>query len=154
MADKIQLTDTSWLIKNKTDQNKTGLLFFVDGEYVFCSASKRVAFSDYEHVQKNLGKLKEKDRGETSTTVINGFPVKHADIEIVSNDPPLYKRTNGNVEFMAGYTCVRFNKEWVVRICPKKTTTETYQSVGPFRNRLEATQQCKSLNMRDLNDTL
>ena len=135
MSKMLQLTSNSWLIR--ATSGASGVLFKTDEGYLFMSPSSRIEFEDLDAVKKRFGKLEiEQRQDEEEVSSIATFPVKHDHIEIVSENPPLHT-TGGKVLFSAGYWGLKFPNGWKVAFCPKQKTTQEYESIGPFRNKLE-----------------
>ena len=138
-----QLTNNSWLIRSNTVD--FGILFKRKNDYLFLSPNKRLEFNDMQSVYKKFGVLQEDIQKEIQENFsISGFPVKHDKIEIISENPPLYKKIN--VVFGAGYWGIDSSRGWSLVFCPKYETCTKYGSVGPFKNRLEALNHLNSLN--------
>ena len=144
MSKMLQLTSNSWLIR--ATSGTSGLLFKTDAGYLFMSPTSRVEFETYEAVEKKFGKLSiEQRQDENEVSHINGYPVKHEHIVIKSEKPPLYT-TGGKVVMAAGYWGLKFPNGWTIAFCPKESTTTQYESVGPFRNKLELSNQISMMN--------
>jgi hypothetical protein len=144
MSKMLQLTSNSWIIR--TTSGTSGLLFKTDEGYLFMSPAHRLEFEDYQAVEKKFGKLSIEQRQEDNeVSQINGYPVKHEHIVIQSEKPPLYT-TGGRMIFAAGYWGLKFPNGWTIAYCPKESTTKQYESVGPFRNKLELSNHISMLN--------
>lgn len=143
MSKMLQLTSNSWLIR--TTSGTSGALFKTDAGYLFMSPSSRIEFEDLDAVKKRFGKLDiEQRQDEDEVSQIHGYPVKHDHIVISSENPPLYT-TGGKVLFAAGYWGLKFPNGWTTAYCPKQKTTQEYESVGPFRSKLELNNHIGSL---------
>lgn len=144
MSKMLQLTSNSWLIR--ATSGTSGLLFKTDEGYLFMSPSSRMEFEDLDAVKKKFGKLEiEQRQDEDEVSQINGFPVKHDHIVVQSEKPPLYT-TGGRLVFAAGYWGLKYPNGWTIAYCPKQKTTQDYESVGPFRNKLELSNHISMLN--------
>jgi hypothetical protein len=144
MSKMLQLTSNSWLIR--ANSGTSGLLFKVDPGYLFMSPTTRIEFEDYDAVVKKFGKLSlEQRQDEDEVSHIAGFPVKHEHIVVQSEKPPLYT-TGGRQVFAAGYWGLKYPNGWTIAYCPKQKTTVDYESVGPFRNKLELSNHISMLN--------
>lgn len=144
MGKILQLTNNSWLIR--AGSGASGLLFKTEADYLFMSPTSRLTFDDLAAVEKKFGKLDTEHRVEEEEVAnIRGYPVKHQGITVVSEDPALYT-TGGRVVFAAGYWGLKFTNGWTQAFCPKKRTLEEYESVGPFKNKLEMLNHLGNLN--------
>lgn len=147
----VQLTAASWILRAGIEDS--GLLFKRQHDYLFLSPTKRLEFASLDAVKSRWRNLKEEVLEETTvgTITINGFPVKHQDVTIVSETPALYNK-GSSVVFAAGYWGLKFANGWTLALCPKHKTTLEHQTAGPYRNRLEALNQLSALNnKRNLN---
>lgn len=147
MSKMLQLTANSWLIRASV--GSSGLLFKTDDSYVFMNPETRINFETFEDVKKKFGKLTLEERiEETETTNIKGYPVRHLGITVVSEDPPLYT-LGAKTVFAAGFFGLKFPHGWVRVLCPKQKTLETYEHVGPFKNKLEMLNEVSRVSTRD-----
>jgi hypothetical protein len=147
MSKLLQLTENSWILR--ADFGTSGLLFKTDNAYLFLNPTTRLDFDDLTAVEKKFGKLKiEQRQDDEEVSSIKGYPVKHKDITIQSEDPPLYT-TGGKMVFAAGYWGLKFPNGWTAAYCPKQKTTSEYESVGPFKNKLELLNQISMLNTQE-----
>jgi hypothetical protein len=146
MNKMIQLTENSWMIKAGTD--KSGLLFKILDKFLFLGFKSRLEFDTLEDVTKVFGRLEQSSAvAEETLESINGYPLKHVGVTLISQSPPLYTKGT-NLVFCAGYWAIKMNKAWVLGFCPKHKTTTENESIGPFKNRLEALNQVGMLNTR------
>ena len=151
MSKMLQLTSNSWLIRAST--GTSGLLFKTDEGYLFMSPSTRMEFDSYGDVEKKFGKLKIEERQEeVEVSAIAGYPVRHEHIVVQSDKPPLYT-IGGKVVFAAGYWGLRFPKGWTLVLCPKVKTTQDYETVGPFRTKLELSNHVTMLTTQEAMQT-
>jgi hypothetical protein len=135
MSKMLQMTSNSWLIR--ASSGTSGVLFKTDTGYLFMSPTSRMEFEDLDAVKKKFGKLEiEQRQDEEEVSQIHGFPVKHDHVVIVSENPPLYT-TGGRMIMAAGYWGLKFPNGWTTAYCPKQKTTQDYESVGPFRSKME-----------------
>lgn len=68
-----------------------------------------------------------------------GYPIKHTTAHDIVNDAyPSYAKVVGSKSrFAAGYYGVLFQHGWVFSYCPKISTLEEHQWIGPYRTKLE-----------------
>lgn len=145
MAKILQLTENSWIFR--TGDSNSGILFKTDTGYMFMGPKTRTHYSDLEAVKKKYGNIKVVEREEVvDSTTLNGFPVKHAPINKISETPPYYTKEGGKTQFAAGYWGLLFQNGWTGAFCPKVATIQTYETVGPFKNRLEMLNHLSTLN--------
>ena len=107
----------------------------------------KTTFADETEIQKKFGKIKIEEREQTDIqTTFLGYPIKHQNVTEVSKDPPTYMKSNGKIEFVAGYWGILFANGWSPAFCPKLETVEKNKVVGPFKNKMEMTNHIKNLN--------
>ena len=101
-----QLTNNSWILRAGVDDS--GLLFKNSEGYLFLNTTKRIVFKSMDEINKRFGKLQEeiRDNKDTKLSSIAGFPVRHDNITVVSEDPALYTKGTDLV-FAAGYWCIK-----------------------------------------------
>lgn len=154
MAKMTQLTKHCWLVKHLSNSDYTGLLSKTNDGYEFLGKTEKLSFETLKEAEKIFGKLKEVKKKESDIiTDIDGYPIKHDDINIISTEPPIYNKREGGVEFIAGYCCIKFERGWALTFCPKYTTFSNNESLGPFRNKIEAQGQVKIMNTRMINES-
>lgn len=149
MATKVtKITDNSWIMKG--GHNKIGLLQKKNGYVFYPTNSDKKYFSTYEDVEKYFGKISIEGEKSVSNN-INGYPIKHLDAEIIDTDNLLYSKTGSKIIFMAGYYGFKQKGGWVVNFCPKQSTYESYETIGPYRSKIECTVEVQHKNTDDLN---
>lgn len=147
MSKMLQMTENSWILR--ADFGTSGILFKTDDSYLFLNPTTRLDFENLAAVEKKFGKLTiEHRQDEEVVSQIKGYPVKHKDIIIQSEEPPLYT-TGGKMVFAAGFWGLKFPNGWTAAYCPKQKTTTEYESVGPFKNKLELLNQISMLQTQE-----
>lgn len=146
-----QLTDNSWIAKSN---DTYGILFKQNDIYNLKTSTVSVNFSSIKDIEKKYGKISYEERELPQLLDnINGFPVKDKNYVIVESEIPKYvKKNNYNqskIEFYAGYWSIKYPNGWALNLCPKVATTEQYESQGPYRTKLECTNNNNLLNTRE-----
>ena len=145
MAKILQLTENSWIFR--AGDTNSGILFRTDEGYMFMSGTSRTHYATLDEVKKKYGNIKVVEREEiVDSSTLSGYPCKHTNVNKISDNPPTYTVANGKTEYVAGYWGVLFQKGWTQGFCPKKATITQYESVGPFKNRLEMLNHLSTLN--------
>ncbi len=141
----LKLTTKSWLLGFGNEN--PSLLFETNRGFLYLSLKQRIEFSTLDEVITKFGDLIVNDLQPEKLAVsdIDSFPIKHIDAVVTSIDPPRYTR-GGSVVFAAGYWGLKYSNGWTLTFCPKQNTLISYDTIGPFRNRLEALNQINSLN--------
>jgi hypothetical protein len=80
---------------------------------------------------------------------IKGFPVKHEKYsEQDSATYPVYL-VGKNKIYAAGWWSVNLGSRWTSTLCPSLKTLEQYPNSGPFKTRVESSNDCKMKNNYD-----
>lgn len=142
------ITETSWLVIGDTEETKIGLLTEMRHEYILMIKGEKKKFLNRKEINSyfkddifnnvvtpdNTGK-------EDKTFYILGYPVDFNnphEVIIPGNNLPLYrKKASSEVFYCAGYYCLQCSKNWMPAFCPKLSTLESYQYLGPFKTELE-----------------
>lgn len=152
MAVKLsQLTDNSWVFKHNS---AFGLLFKIKDQYNLKTSTSSMNFCSISDIEQKFGKVSYEERESyNSDNNINGYPVKDKNFVIKDETKLIYVKKNSydisNVEFYAGFWSIKYPNGWASNLCPKVSTTEQYQSQGPFRTNLECKNNNHLLNTRE-----
>lgn len=146
------ITEKSWLVLGDTDDSRIGLLTEIRDQYTLMVAGAKQQFLD----RKAVNKFFNEDIFENITIpvvetevkkdfFINGYPVDFdnpSEVLVKGSTLPLFsKKSTSDVYYSAGYYCLNFPKNWMPAYCPKMTTLETYEYVGPFKTEIEMRSQ-------------
>lgn len=144
------VTESAWLVINDTDDNRVGLLTEIRNQYVLMVAGAKKNFINRKEVNnyfkedifKNVSVVVTPVVGfDVNERFINGYPVNFDNpitVTIVGNKLPLFtKKQDSNVYYCAGYYCFNFPKEWLGALCPKLSTIQAWEHVGPFKTKDE-----------------
>ena len=146
------ITEKSWLVLGDTEDTRIGLLTEIRDQYILMVAGAKQQFLDRKAVNKffNEDIFENITEPVVETDVkksyfINGYPVDFenpCEVLVTSSALPLFsKKESSDVYYSAGYYCLNFPKNWMPAYCPKMTTLETYEYVGPFKSELEMRSQ-------------
>lgn len=135
------VTDTSWILL----QNGQRLAMIIADEtgYKAIGTIPIKHFSSLEDMAIKLDghiEIEEPEKAsELEISEVAGFPIKHPSaFDIVIDKYPSYSKTiKSTNRFAAGYYGILFNYGWVSSYCPKVTTLNENEWIGPFRTRLE-----------------
>lgn len=136
------LTETSWILSS--DGVQLALIISKNNELVALGSKlERSKFKDISDLSKCLGSKvtveKTEDDSVEEVGNINGYPVKHTTaVALEDQELPVYKRSaSSNTLYSAGYYGVKFPNGWVQSYCPKITTLQENEFIGPFTSKLE-----------------
>lgn len=142
------ITETSWLVLGDTEDTRIGLLTEMRNEYVLMVKGEKKKFLDRKDVNKYFAEDVFKNVVETEQELpvkkdyfINGYPVDFDspnEVVLKGNTLPLFsKKATSDVYYSAGFYCLHFPKNWMPAYCPKFSTLQTYEFMGPFKTELE-----------------
>jgi hypothetical protein len=156
-----EITDRSWLVITDKGQENIGLLSVNNlGNFVLLSKEGRVKFADEDEVKEFFNenifeKVVYTEHEESKESFIKGFPVDfdnpyEVDAEDKISDLPLYSKSpKSDVYHCAGYYCISYPKGWLQSFCPKLSTLDKYEYVGPFKTKMEMKSQLSLLKKND-----
>ena len=157
------ITEKSWLVLGDTEDNRIGLLTEIRDQYTLMVQGAKQQFLTRKDVNKFFNEDIFKNIAEpvVETEVkkdyfINGYPVEFDspnEVLIKGSKLPLFsKKATSDVYYSAGYYCLNFPKNWMPAYCPKLTTLDSYEYVGPFKTetemRLQLTKMRKDKNSK------
>ncbi len=111
-------------------------------------------FENWDLLEKHLGKtlVYETDNDDTNTKeliYLSGFPVKHSITYDVQENPLSYTKQEGSkIRYAPGYWGVLFDNGWTTSYCPKLSTLENVETIGPFTSKLELNTMLSSVKNR------
>lgn len=135
------LADKSWILHS--NGTRLAMVILSDDGYKVIGQIDRKTFKDLDDMSSHLGgkiTIEEVEQDtEPEAGDIDGYPIKHSSYHDVKQDAyPSYSRVQGSSNrFAAGYYGVLFNHGWVYSFCPKTTTLDENEWIGPFRTKLE-----------------
>lgn len=147
-----ELTPTSWIVYNRHNL-KEGILSKHSGGYTYIG-NDIVDFGNKDAMLEFFGSdMKFEDRvvTETEEVLLNEFPIDTNDLfDVDDNDvqPSYVKRAGSKIRHYAGFWGIKFSHGYALAFCPKVATTEKYESIGPFKDKLFAQQEIRLLNSR------
>lgn len=135
------ITENSWILH--LNGNKIAMLIYANGSYKAMGTLDRKSFTDLDDLASFLGgkvSIEEPEpEADMEVADVDGYPIKHsAAYDINLGAYPSYSKTaNSTTKYAAGYYGVRFHHGWVSSYCPKTSTLDENNWIGPFRTRLE-----------------
>ncbi len=146
------ITEQSWLVINDTEETRVGLLTEIRDQYTLMVAGAKQQFLNRKEVNKFFNEDVFSNVAEPvveeltdKNYFIRGYPVDFdnpSEVLVKGNKLPLFsKKSTSDVYYSAGYYCLNFPKNWMPAYCPKLSTLETYEYVGPFKSEIEMRSQ-------------
>ena len=147
-----QITEKGWILQKDADRIAI-LSELPSGKIQVLGKLEKKLFDKMSDIENYIGEeIKIEEIAEQSEELenIDGYPTKHLSIVKIDNinGLPVYKK--GNVTFAAGYYGIKFENGWSSSFCPKLSTLESNEYIGPFNNKLEM-QNSISQKKRTLN---
>lgn len=156
------ITEKSWLVLSDTDENRLGLLTEIRDQYTLMVAGAKQQFLNRKEVNSFFNEDVFNNVAEPTTEpekkdyFINGYPVgfdNPCEVVVKGNKLPLFsKKSTSDVYYCAGYYCLNFPKHWRPAFCPKLSTIETYEYVGPFASEFEMQAELMQLRKTKSNE--
>jgi len=142
------ITSTSWLVIGDTDDNRIGLLTEIRNQYVLMVKGEKQQFVNRKEVNTFFNEdvfsnviehvVEENIKKDY---FVNGYPVDFDnphEVMIKGNKLPLFsKKATSDVFYSAGYYCLNFPRNWMPAFCPKLSTLEAYEYLGPFKDEMQ-----------------
>jgi hypothetical protein len=135
------VTDTSWILH----QNGVRLAMIIANNKGYNAIGKLTTkhFENLADMCNILGGkvIFEESEAQAEKEVgnVHGFPIKHNTSHDLALDRyPSYAKTKcSNNRFAAGYYSILFSHGWVQSYCPKISTLDDNEWIGPFYTKLE-----------------
>lgn len=142
------ITEKSWIVLDDTGEIRFGLLTEIRAQYILMAKGEKKQFLDRHEVNKFFNEnifdtvLESQEKDESKKEYfINGYPVDFDNPnEVIMKGvalPLFSKKITSDVYYCAGYYCLKFPKNWRPTYCPKLSTLQSYEYVGPFKTELE-----------------
>lgn len=135
----IEIQENNWMISRKNII--VGFVFKTDKINIL-SADYEGQYTDFDefsklhHLKLSFEQMETKDRVQQE---LEGFPVKHSSVfnveiaEVVS-----YTKLEHSLDrYAAGYFAIKFKESHQPSFCPRMSTLNSYEFVGPFKTTLE-----------------
>lgn len=140
------ITETAWLVI--ADDTKIGLLTETRNQYLLMMRGEKQRFLNRKEVvsyfkEDVFNSVKDETTilDEERTFYVNGYPVNFnnpIEATMITTDLPLFrKKETSNVYYCAGYYCIKFSDSWLHAFCPKLSTLQSYEYIGPFKTKLD-----------------
>lgn len=140
------ITETAWLVI--ADDTRVGLLTESRNQYLLMMRGEKQRFLNRKEVvsyfKEDVFNSVEDETtivDEERTFYVNGYPVNFnnpIESSMTTTNLPLFrKKESSNVYYCAGYYCIKFSDSWLHAYCPKLSTVQSYEYIGPFKSKLD-----------------
>lgn len=100
-----------------------------------------------DHFKLNFNNNAEPDMDTESTYDVEGYPTHtkpYNSFWDIKKKIPLFTRTEKSKSLhAAGYYAVRFDTQWAASFCPRMTTLDKNQWIGPFKDKFEVRERIR-----------
>jgi hypothetical protein len=135
------ITDTSWILH----QNGVRLAMIIGNNqgYNVIGNLETKTFKNLDEMCHILGGkviFEEPEiQAEKEVGNVHGYPIKHnTAYDLALNAYPSYAKTKGSTNrFAAGYYGIQFSHGWVQSYCPKTSTLDDNDWIGPYYTKFE-----------------
>ena len=135
---KSVIKDKFWILEENA--KRVGMMNFKDDNYVITLRRKDYVAHDNKEL-KNLGiEFVKRDLTHGGHLEVMGYPTDQEDvynIQKIDGYPCFTKKANTKSVHAAGWYGVKFKNGWVQSFCPRLTTVQSYESVGPYKNQTD-----------------
>lgn len=138
------ITPASWLVIE--DENSIGVLVQSDSAFSFMSVQGKQVFATADEViqyfsENVFDNIITSDSEVSGIFEVSGYPTSHKNAipsGMSSANLPIYKKSeSSNVFYCAGYYGLKFSSMWSPAFCPKLSTLENTNYIGPFKTEIE-----------------
>jgi len=136
------ILDNCWILHNSGI--RIAIINKIDNAYKVIGKIDKKTFNSIEDIANYLKvsiviEEPEVDQQTTEIGDIDGYPIKHTKAFDIKNEtfPSYAKVENSQTRFAAGYYGLLFPNGWAGAYCPKASTLNEIEWVGPFRTKLE-----------------
>ena len=141
-----------WIVQDG-DQKVATIQAIDEGGFVYVHDNQREKFPTVNLLKKKLNINFERVAAKTKTKPaheVYDYPCSarpYNELWDVSKKIPIYTKTEKSKSFFcAGYYIIRFEHGWVKSFCPKLITLQRYEYNGPYKKKLEMTEQLRLHN--------
>jgi len=134
--------DNTWILHDPV--GRVGLLSVSDQKYKFLGKGTQTTSMDVASLESMMNwhicfsKPPAQILSKLDQFMIDHMPIKHADPQNIQLEPWISytKTSSSSIRFAAGWWAILFN-HWQGAFCPKISTLDSHEHVGPFSNKLE-----------------
>lgn len=131
-----------WILER--EGARVGMMNFRDGDYVVsmrtANVSKEIIIRGEEGLKTQNIQFASRDMTHGGQMTVMGFPTDQEDVfNVIEIDgyPCFTKKSASKSVHAAGWYGVKFKNGWVQSFCPRLSTVQGYESVGPFKNQTD-----------------
>jgi hypothetical protein len=140
---KSVLSNKYWILES--NGQKIGTIQAIDaGGFSLVKDQERKRYASITALgdENNIIFDRKNSKKSNATNLITDYPVSGKPYNIIWNVRKKFaaytKNKNSKCHYCAGYFAIKFQNEWQVMFCPKLIMVNRYQSLGPFKSKVEA----------------
>jgi hypothetical protein len=127
-----------WILES--NGTRVGMMNFNDGNYNVTINKKDVILHSAEELRSYKIEFTSRDFTHGGQMTVMGYPTDKEDVynvESISGYPCFTKKSTSKSVHAAGWYGVKFKNGWIQSFCPRLSTVETYESVGPYKSQVD-----------------
>lgn len=152
MKAKTIVENKFWILEEE-DGKRVGTVSLKNNKVTAVIGNQNLMFTNLNELSTKYNITFVKKFKETTKQLVNevyDYPTAHIPYNAlwhVERKLPIYTKTNkSNSYHCAGYYIIRFEHGWVKSFCPKLITLQRNEYQGPFKSKLEMTEQLRLHN--------
>ena len=152
MKAKTIVENKFWILEEE-DGKRVGTVSLKNNKVTAVIGNQNLMFTNLNELSTKYNVTFVKKFKETTKQLVNevyDYPTAHIPYNAlwhVERKLPIYTKTNkSNSYHCAGYYIIRFEHGWVKSFCPKLITLQRNEYQGPFKSKLEMTEQLRLHN--------
>jgi hypothetical protein len=135
---KSVIKDKFWILEENA--KRVGMMNFKDNNYIV-NIKRKDYVAQSENDLKNMGiQFVVRDLTHGGHLEVMGFPTDQEEVfnvKEIDGYPTFTKKAASKSTHVAGWYGLRFKNGWVCSLCPRLSTIETNQHLGPFKTKME-----------------
>lgn len=127
-----------WILEESG--TRVGMMNLADGNYIIKLRKKDMILHSKDELRDHQIEFAGRDLAHGGQMTVMGYPTDQEDvynIQKIDGYPCFTKKANTKSVHAAGWYGVKFKNGWVQSFCPRLTTVQSYESVGPYKNQTD-----------------
>ena len=127
-----------WILES--NGTRVGMMNFNDGNYNVTINKKDIVLHNAEELRTYKIEFTSRDLMHGGQMTVMGYPTDKEDVynvESIRDYPCFTKKPSSKSVHAAGWYGVKFKNGWIQSFCPRLSTVENYESVGPYKSQAD-----------------
>lgn len=132
----IELSTNSMILYDDLERPTALIIEHSNNKVDMYTDTATISYKNMEELQLKHGVFEVMKRPEQTTTEVEGYPVDFEEvfnIEVNDGVASFTKNEKSSIRYAAGYFGIMFSDQYVPAHCPKLSTLEKYNTIGPFK---------------------